>query len=57
MKKAKDDNPINTIPKGVYESGIINKELRKNKNNHKNDISTDAQGNGYPVNRDKEAGE
>lgn len=57
MKKAKDDNPINTIPKGVWESGIINKELRKNKNNHINDITTDAQGNGYPVHQDKKAGE
>ena len=57
MKKAKDDNPINTIPKGVYESGIINKELRKNKNNRINDIATDTQGNGYPVHQDKKTGE
>lgn len=54
MKKARGDNPINTIPKGVYESGIINKEIRENKNNHLNDISTDAQGNGYPVNNSED---
>ncbi len=54
MKKAKGDNPINTIPKGVYEGGVINKEIRKNKNNELNDISTDTQGNGYPTNRHKE---
>lgn len=53
MKKAKDDNPINTIPKGVYEGGIVNKELRKNKNNHLNDMTTDTQGNGYPVHQNK----
>ncbi len=53
MKKAKDDTPINTIPKGVYESGTINIDLRKNKNNHINDISTDSQGNGYPLKQDK----
>ena len=57
MKKAKDDNPINTIPKGVYEGGAINKELRKNKNNQLNDITTDVQGNGYPVPQKKETGE
>lgn len=51
MKKAKGDIPINTIPKGVYEGGVINKEIRKNKNNELNDISTDTQGNGYPTDK------
>lgn len=48
MKKAKDDKAINTMPKGAYECGKINHELRTNKNSKLSDISTDAQGNGYP---------
>lgn len=51
MKKARDDKPVHTIPKGAYESGNINAELRKNKNNKLNDITTDSNGNGYPVNK------
>lgn len=47
MKKARDDKRIQTIPKGVYESGEINKELRENKNNQLKDRSMDGQGNGY----------
>lgn len=53
MKKAKDDHKINTIPKGAYEGGVINQELRKNKNNSLNDITTDAQHNGYPTEQSK----
>ncbi len=49
MKKAKDDKPTITMPKGAYECGTINQELRKNKNNSLNSLSTDIQGNGYPV--------
>lgn len=49
MQKAKDAKPIVTIPHGSYESGIINHELHKEKSSSLNDITTDAQGNGYPV--------
>ncbi|MCI8669149.1 MAG: hypothetical protein HFI34_06485 [Lachnospiraceae bacterium] len=48
MKKAEKDNPINTIPKGAYEAGATNRSIRNNDRNP-NDITTDIQGNGYPV--------
>ncbi len=51
MKKAKGDNPTITMPKGAYECGTANQELRKSKNNTLNDLSTDIQGNGYPVSK------
>ncbi len=46
MKKAEKDNPINTIPKGAYEAGSSNKSLP---NQNLNDLTTDIQGNGYPI--------
>lgn len=49
MQKAKDAKPIRTIPKGVYESGLINHDLHQQKTSTCNDITTDAQGNGYPI--------
>lgn len=52
MKKARDDKPIQTIPKGAYEAGVINPALRKSKHDI-NDITTDLQGNGYPVSPSK----
>lgn len=52
MKKAEKDNPINTIPKGAYEAGITNRSIRNNDRNP-NEITTDLQGNGYPVNTTK----
>ncbi len=55
MKKARDDHKINTIPKGVYESGTINQDLRKNKNENLNSKTTDLQGNGYPINQDNDS--
>ncbi len=48
MKKAEKDNPINTIPKGAYEAGATNRSIQNN-NWNPNDITTDIQGNGYPV--------
>lgn len=49
MKKAKDDKRIQTMCEGVYEGGILNKELRKNQGQELNKKTTDLQGNGYPV--------
>lgn len=49
MKKAKDDKRLQTIPEGSYEAGAMNRELRKNNSREVNDLTTDAQGNGYPV--------
>ena len=53
MKKAKDDKRLQTSPEGVYEAGIINRELRKNKSREADALTTDAQGNGYPVPENK----
>ena len=43
MKATDKSKRIRTVPKGAWEGGIINE--KKNLN----DISTDLQGNGYPV--------
>lgn len=50
MKITDKDKPINTLPKGVWESS---NPLREKKNNKNNDFttSTDLQGNGYPTNK------
>lgn len=49
MKEADKDKPIPTIPKGVWESSRTDQRKRKSKKEHLNEITTDAQGNGYPV--------
>lgn len=49
MKKSSKDKTIHTIPKGTWESGIINKKENPSKKQHLNDITTDIQGNGYPI--------
>ncbi len=51
MKAADKDKRIHTIPKGVWESGIINEKENRSPKRHLNDITTDIQGNGYPVSR------
>ena len=49
MKEASRNKQINTIPNGVWESSRpITKKSKKEK---KNEITTDLQGNGYPVNK------
>lgn len=53
MKKARDDKRLQTIPEGVYEAGAMNRELRKNNSREVNDLTTDAQGNGYPIPENK----
>ncbi len=50
MKQAEKDKPIHTAPKGVWEGSTTLKKEHKTKNEHLNEITTDAQGNGYPVN-------
>lgn len=54
MKAADKDKPVYTTPKGAWEGGVINE--RKDRSGHKNpnDITTDAQENGYPVARVKQ---
>lgn len=49
MKQAEKDKPVHTAPKGVWEGSITLKKENKTKNEHLNEITTDEQGNGYPV--------
>lgn len=49
MKQAESDKPVYTIPKGVWESSSPYKKEQKTKKERLNEITTDAQGNGYPV--------
>lgn len=49
MKATDKDKRIRTAPKGAWESGIINEKEKRSKTQRLNDITTDMQGNGYPV--------
>lgn len=49
MKTADKNKRIRTAPKGAWESGIINEKKNRSKKQRLNDITTDLQGNGYPV--------
>ena len=51
MKATDKNKRIRTAPKGAWESGIINenKKEHRSKKQQLNDITTDIQGNGYPV--------
>lgn len=56
MKATDKNKRIPTAPKSAWESGIINKEEGHSKKRNPNDITTDSQGNGYPIfrkNQDK----
>jgi hypothetical protein len=50
IMKATDKNKIiHTTPKGAWEGGVINQRKKPSKKQHLEDISTDLQGNGYPI--------
>lgn len=49
MKATDKKKPIHTIPNGTWESGIINDKENTSLQKHLNDITTDSQGNGYPI--------
>lgn len=49
MKVPDKDKRIRTAPKGAWESGIINEKKEHSQKQHLNNITTDIQGNGYPV--------
>lgn len=51
MKAADKNKSIPTIPKGTWESGIVVDKKERSQKQHLNDITTDIQGNGYPVTR------
>lgn len=50
MKVTDNNKPINTLPKGVWESSNPIRD-KKNKNNNGFTSTTDLQGNGYPINK------
>ncbi len=49
MKITDKKKPVHTIPSGVWESSRPDKTEKKDKD--VNRLTTDLQGNGYPVNR------
>lgn len=49
MKASSNDKKIRTTPKGVWESSNANVKENRSKKQHLNDITTDIQGNGYPI--------
>lgn len=49
MKATDKKKSIATAPKGAWEGGIINDREKRFKKQQLNDITTDGQGNGYPV--------
>lgn len=54
MKAAEKDKQIHTTPKGVWEGSTTYKKEHKSKSVHLNEITTDSQGNGYPVSKTKQ---
>ncbi len=55
MKATDKEKRIRTAPDGAWESGVIHAEKNRSKKQHLNDITTDIQGNGYPVIRKNQA--
>lgn len=51
MKATEKNKRIRTAPKGAWESGVINEKKKITKKQHLNEITTDSQGNGYPINQ------
>ena len=54
MKAAYKDKHIPTVPESAWESGTLNKKEQPSGKEHLNDITTDIQGNGYPISRKKQ---
>lgn len=56
MKVSDKNKSIATIPKETWESGIDIYQKERSRKQYLNDITTDIQGNGYPIiheNQDK----
>lgn len=49
MKATDKDKTIHTMPKGVWEGGIVNERKKPSKEQQLDSITTDLQGNGYPI--------
>ncbi|MCM1118032.1 MAG: hypothetical protein NC543_01525 [bacterium] len=54
MKITDKKKPIHTIPNGTWESGLINNKENSSPQKHLNDITTDSQGNGYPIHQNNQ---
>lgn len=54
MKATDKDKTIHTTPKGAWEGGVINERKKPSKEQRLNSITTDIQGNGYPISRKKQ---
>lgn len=54
MKRTAKDKSIRTAPVGAWESGIVNEKKKPCRRQHLNEITTDSQGNGYPIFRNKQ---
>lgn len=54
MKATDKDKSIRPAPEGAWESGIINERKKPCKRQHLNEITTDSQGNGYPIFRNRQ---
>ena len=54
MKAVEKDKAVQTIPKGVWEASHTTEHTKDSKEKHLNDITTDSQGNGYPIQQKKE---
>ncbi len=54
MKMAEKEKPIPTTPEGVWEGSTTLKKEHKTKVEHLNEVSTDSQGNGYPISQKKQ---
>lgn len=54
MKAPDKNKSIPTIPKGTWESGIVIDKKERSQKQHQNDITTDIQGNGYPIIREEQ---
>ena len=54
MKRTAKDKSIRTAPVGAWESGIVNEKKKPCRRQHLNEITTDSQGNAYPIFRNKQ---
>lgn len=53
MRATDKDKSIRPAPEGAWESGVINEKKKVSRRKHLNEIMTDAQGNGYPLEQEK----
>ena len=54
MKATEKNKAVPTFPKGVWEASHTDEHRNVSKEKHLNNITTDAQGNGYPLHSKKE---